>query len=497
MERERLLAVLVGFAGALLVFLAVVGVNILPLLLLAGLVGALVATRTLYRGGFRTRLGSSANLAAGSIPPIGFDDVGGQESAKRELLEALEFLRVPDRIRELGIRPLKGVLFSGPPGTGKTLLAKAAANYTRSSFIAASGSEFVEMYAGVGAQRVRQLFADARGLARREGNGTAIIFIDEIEVMAGHRGRHESHLEYDQTLNQLLVELDGISESDEVRVLLMAASNRADLLDHALIRPGRFDRVVRVDLPDRTAREHILRIHSQNKPLDADVDLAAIAGETWGFSGAHLESVANEAAILALRRHSRSISRADFEEAVDKVMLGERMDRTVTDAERRRVAVHEGGHALVSELTRPGSVATVTVVPRGLALGHVRHGQEEDPVLKTRDDLMGEIAVCLAGAAAEELILGEPSTGAASDFDQAFDLGRRLVLAGLSELGPVDPDLIGQGQLWDVVRALLSGAREEVDRLLTDRAELLGTLADRLLEQETLDGADLRTWLAA
>ncbi|MGC8488418.1 MAG: ATPase, partial [Clostridia bacterium] len=284
---------------------------------------------------------------------------------------------------------------------------------------------------------------------------------------------------------------------DEVRVLLMAASNRADLLDHALIRPGRFDRVVRVDLPDRTAREHILRIHSQNKPLDADVDLAAIAGETWGFSGAHLESVANEAAILALRRHSRSISRADFEEAVDKVMLGERMDRTVTDAERRRVAVHEGGHALVSELTRPGSVATVTVVPRGLALGHVRHGQEEDPVLKTRDDLMGEIAVCLAGAAAEELILGEPSTGAASDFDQAFDLGRRLVLAGLSELGPVDPDLIGQGQLWDVVRALVGGAREEVDRLLTDRAELLGILADRLLEQETLDGADLRTWLAA
>src|SRR5579875_2197123 len=436
-RREPLLAMLAGAGGAVLAFLWASGVDVLPLLLLAGLGALFAATRGLYRSGFRTRIASGSPQGLGSVPPIGFEDVGGQEAAKRELREALEFLRAPDRVRELGIRPLKGILFTGPPGTGKTLLAKAAANYTGSSFLAASGSEFVEMFAGVGAQRVRQLFTEARTLARREGHGTAIVFIDEIEVMAGRRGRHESHLEYDQTLNQLLVELDGISDGDDVRVLLMAASNRADLLDPALMRPGRFDRVVRVDLPDREARERILRIHCQNKPLAGDVDLSAIAGETWGFSGAHLESVANEAAIFALRRRSRTISRADFEEAVDKVMLGERMDRAITRQERERVAVHECGHALVSELVRPGSVATVTVVPRGLALGHVRQGQDDDPVLKTREELMAEIAVCLAGAAAEDLLLGARSTGAQSDFEQAFDLGRRVVLAGLSDLGPV------------------------------------------------------------
>ena len=505
-ERDRLYAILAGAVGAGLTFSAWLGVNILPVLLIAGLIGVVLASRMFYQGGFKSRLVAAPRLASGSVPGVGFADVGGQEAAKRELMEALEFMRAPERIRELGIRPLKGVLFSGPPGTGKTLLAKAAANYTQSSFLAASGSEFVEMYAGVGAQRVRQLFAEARRLARREGHGTAIIFIDEIEVMAGRRGRHESHLEYDQTLNQLLVEMDGMEStggtggregSDAVRILVMAASNRPDLLDAALMRPGRFDRVVRVDLPDRHAREHILRIHCQNKPLESDVNLTALAAETWGFSGAHLESVTNEAAIAALRRGARRLSRVDFAEAIDKVMLGERMDRAVSEGERRRVAVHEGGHALVSELVRPGSVATVTVVPRGLALGHVRQGQDEDPVLKTRVDLEAEMAVCLAGAAAEELLLGARSTGASSDFEQATEIGRRLVLAGLSDLGPLDPDLIGQGELWEAVRGLLNGARQRASTLLEDRTELLSWLADRLLEQETVAGSELRSWLAA
>jgi cell division protease FtsH len=491
------MALLAGMGAGLLLFFAVAGVNVWPVVLLGALVGALVLSRGNWSL-FRTRVATAGPGLRGVVPAVGFDDVGGQKAAKRELQEALEFLRQPDRIRALGIRPLKGVLLTGPPGTGKTLLAKAAAHYTGSAFLAASGSEFVEVYAGVGAQRVRQLFDQARRAARREGHGSAIVFIDEIEVMAGRRGQHTSHLEYDQTLNQLLVELDGIADDERARVLLMAATNRPDLLDPALLRPGRFDRVVRVDLPDREAREQILRIHCRNKPLAADVDLAAVATETWGFSGAHLESVANEAAILAMRRGLDRIGRHEFREAVDKVMLGERMDREIQAQDRYRIAVHEGGHALVSELVKPGSVAAVTIAPRGEALGHVRQGQSEvDPVVETVSALRNDICVCVAGSVAESLILGERSTGAASDFDKAFQIGRRLVLAGLSALGPVHEELVGAEELHRAIKAVIDEAEGTVTTLLEQHRPALLALADRLQREETLSGDALRQWLAA
>jgi cell division protease FtsH len=494
---ERGLALVAGMGAGLLLFLAVSGVNVWPVVLLGALVGVLALSRGNWSL-FRARVAATGPGLRGVVPAVGFDDVGGQKAAKRELQEALEFLRQPDRIRHLGIRPLKGVLLTGPPGTGKTLLAKAAAHYTGSAFLAASGSEFVEVYAGVGAQRVRQLFDQARRAARREGRGSAIVFIDEIEVMAGRRGQHTSHLEYDQTLNQLLVELDGIADDDGARVLLMAATNRPDLLDPALLRPGRFDRVVRVDLPDREAREQILRIHCRNKPLAPDVDLAEVAAETWGFSGAHLESVANEAAILAMRRGLDRIGRHEFREAVDKVMLGERMDREIQAQDRYRIAVHEGGHALVSELIKPGSVAAVTIAPRGQALGHVRQGQAEvDPVVETASALRNDICVCVAGSVAESLILGERSTGAASDFDKAFQIGRRLVLAGLSPLGPVHEDLMASEDLHRAIKTVIDEAERAVTDLLDRHRPALLALADRLQREETLSGDALRQWLAA
>lgn len=495
--REQLAAMALGAAVGVIIFLATQGVDVWPFVLLAGLTAALVWSRT-RTPGFRAGVAAVGPGAGRRPTAVAFDDIGGQQAAKRELQEALEFVRRPERIRALGIRPLKGILFTGPPGTGKTLLAKAAAHHTGSAFLAASGSEFVEMYAGVGAQRVRHVFAEARTLARREGRGSAIVFIDEIEVMAGRRGQHTNHLEYDQTLNQLLVEMDGLDAAEDVRVLLMAATNRADLLDPALLRPGRLDRVVRVDLPDRAAREHILRIHCRNKPLAADVDLAEVAGETWGMSGAHLESVANEAAILALRRGLLAIGRPEFLEAVDKVMLGERMDRQMAAEDRRRIAVHEGGHALISELVRPGSVAAVTIAPRSLALGHVRQGQPPyDPVVETPSQMRADMFVCLAGSAAEFMVLGERSTGSASDFDQAFAIGRRLVAAGLSALGPVDENLMATADLYAAVKDLLDAADREVMTLLDARRQTLQALAAHLQDHETLTGDSLRDWLAA
>ena len=284
-------------------------------------------------------------------------------------MEALEFVTDAAKCRALGIRPIKGILLTGPPGTGKTLLAKAAANYTNSTFIAASGSNFVEMYAGVGASRVRQLFQRAKEQAKKQGLASAIIFIDEIEVLGGKRGSNSSHLEYDQTLNQLLVCMDGINSEDEVRILVIAATNRADLMDDALLRPGRFDRIVKVDLPDKAARKHILQIHARGKPLSPEVSLDDIAAETFGFSGAHLESLLNEAAIGAMRRNMEVITAEHIKDAIEKVMLGEKLPRRPRPSELKRIAHHEIGHALIRELLQPGSVSSVTITSRGSALG--------------------------------------------------------------------------------------------------------------------------------
>lgn len=428
----------------------------------------------------------------GVANPIDFDAIGGQQVAKRELKEALDFLRRSDEAIRLGIRPLKGILLVGPPGTGKTLMARAAASYTQSVFLAASGSQFVEMYAGVGAQRIRQIFSRARQQAEQEGRSSAIIFVDELEVLGGKRGKHSSHLEYDQTLNELLVQMDGIAPSERVRVLVIGATNRPDLLDSALLRPGRFDRMVRVDLPDKEGRRHILEIHAQGKPLAPDVDLDRLARETYGFSGAHLESLLNEAAILAMRQGDRLIRGHHLREAVDKVMLGEKLDRRPREAERQRVAYHEMGHAFIGEVGRPGSVSTVTLSPRGQALGYVRQSPEDDPYLYTQEELEHQIDVALGGAVAEELFFGSRSTGAAGDFEQAVRIAERIILAGMSSLGIVSRELLPENLLYEEAARILKAREEHVRSILEARREAVEEAARELLREEKLAGERVR-----
>ncbi len=485
--------VIIGGILALLVFLGLDGVDIWPIILLLGLGGAVYFSGILNRLGTRT----VRKVQVGQVN-TSFQDIGGQNMAKNELKEALEFILKPDVISRLGIRPLKGILLTGPPGTGKTLLAKAAAHYTESVFLSASGSEFVEMYAGVGAQRVRQLFQEARTTARKESKSSAIIFIDEIEVMAGHRGSNQSHLEYDQTLNQLLVEMDGMPvHDDDVRILVMAATNRVDLLDQALMRPGRFDRLVRVDLPDREGRLSILQLHTRNKPLAIDADLDTIARETFGFSGAHLESVCNEAAILAMREEAESITTRHLRQAVDKVMLGERMDRRLRLDDIKRVAIHESGHALIGELVSPGSVSSVTIAPRGMALGFVRHAPDDDRLLQTVSELNADIQVLLGGSTAERFILGERSTGAANDFEKAWDIARQMVVSGISLLGVIHEEALSQDLLYQTIRDIITEQQDIVEGLITEYQGKLLKLADTLLENETLSGEQVRSLVAS
>jgi cell division protease FtsH len=403
------------------------------------------------------------------------------------LEEALEFIVKPDAIKKMGIRPLKGVLLVGPPGTGKTLMAKAAASYTGSAFIATSGSEFIEVYAGMGAKRVRQLFNDARKKASKQNSQSAIIFIDELEILGGKRGSHNSHMEYDQTLNQLLVEMDGISFRSEPRILIIGATNRADMLDSALLRPGRFDRHVQVTLPDRVGRRKILDIHARNKPLEDPSILDEIAASTFGFSGANLESLTNEAAILALRENVPSISRRHFHEAIDKVILGEKLDKKPSPDEIERVSFHESGHALVSELIKPGSVSSLTIIPRGRALGFMRKSAQNDQYLYTREELEGDIMVALAGAAAEEIKYGNYSTGAASDFEQCWKLAMQIVETGLSSLGVVrrsdSPDEI----IYKECKEIIGRLEEKTRDLLLKHQKSLFSLAETILDEETLN----------
>ncbi len=483
-----------GVGAGSVIYLAWRGVDVLPILFFAGIIAVLA-----YYG--NNKLGGKTSFAVMGgegerQPAIVFDDIGGQEVAKNELREALEFIRDLDGIRRLGIRPLKGILLAGPPGTGKTLLAKAAARFTDSAFVGASGSEFVEMYVGVGAQRVRQLFKQARGLARKQGKASAIVFIDEIEVLGGKRGQNSGHLEYDQTLNELLVQMDGLATDDEVRVLLIAATNRADMLDPALLRPGRFDRQVQVDLPDKTGRLQILGLHTRNKPLAADVDLGAVAADTFGFSGAHLESLVNEAAIAALREGGQEVTARHLKGAIDKVILGEKLDRLPGADEKRRIAVHEAGHAIAGELRRPGSVASVNVAARGKALGYVRQTQADDLYLHTADQLKDKIVVALAGAVAEDIVLGGRSTGAGSDFQQAAALARQLVLGGMSDLGIVSADDLPQGTLHMAVASLLQGLEAETHALLAARRDTLDRVVAVLLENEGLSGDEFRALLS-
>lgn len=485
----------IGAALAVGIFLIAKDPNILPILVMAAL--AVVLLRMVGgMPGLRPRFSPWKRVKNAPVIGVTFEDVGGQSAAKKELMEALDFLHQAEQVRRMGIRPLRGILLTGPPGTGKTLLAKAAATHTGSVFIASSGSEFIEVYAGVGAQRVRDLFRRAREEGRRQ-NAAAIVFIDELEVVGGKRGRHQSHLEYDQTLNQLLVEMDGIDGSEAVRVLVIAATNRADLLDDALTRPGRFDRIVRVDLPDREGRRQILGLHTRGKPLHGDVDLDRVAKATFGFSGAHLESLSNEAAILAMRAGLDTIPERLMHEAVDKVLLGEKLDRRPSMEERRRIAVHEAGHALVGELVDPGSVARVTVTPRGQALGFVRQQPAEDFYLYTQQKLETELQRLLAGSLAEEVVLGDRSTGAKSDFEQVLRVTETMVASGMSPLGVVNVDALEGSVLQREQTTIIAAMERRVRDTLQCYRSSLEAAAGILLEEESLSGERLREVLGA
>ncbi|HAG09589.1 MAG TPA: ATPase [Desulfotomaculum sp.] len=480
-----------GLILAVVIFLVLCGYDLTPLIFLGVLgLGAYFIVRT---RGLMTK-----NFSEQKISPqhdITFADIGGQAGAIRELQEALNFIKNNQAILHLGIRPLKGILLTGPPGTGKTLLAKAAAGFTDAAFISCSGSEFIEMYAGVGAQRVRRLFQAAREATLKQGKNNALIFIDEIDILAGKRGQTSNHLEYDQTLNQLLVEMDGIKVNDKVRILVVAATNRVDLLDPAILRPGRFDRHVKVELPDKQGRLEILKLHTQNKPLADSVSLEEIAKETFGFSGAHLESLANEAAILAMRENCEVLEQHHFREAIDKVMMGERLDRHPSPSELRRVAIHETGHAFLSELVRPDSVSTLTIAPRGMALGYMRQTPEDDNYLYTREYLENQIAVMLAGALAEELFLGDHSTGAVNDFEQATSLAEKIIEAGMSRLKVVDAKTLPARLRYRVITEILHNQENRVKEYLSRSYDNMETIVRLLLEQEKISGEQLRSYL--
>ncbi len=485
-----------GIVLGLLLCLIWLGYNAYPFLIILGL-GFFLYKLVDMRGGMKQFVPVNVDRKNPNSA-LSFDDIGGQSSAKRELLESLDFIKDPEKVKGLGIRPIKGILLAGLPGTGKTMLAKAAASYTDSIFISAAGSEFVEMYAGVGAQRVRQLFGQARSSAAKKGKKNAIIFIDEIDILGARRGSsNASHKEMEQTVNQLLVEMDGLGFNDEVRILVIAATNRADLLDDALLRPGRFDRIVQVDLPDLEGRIQILKLHTRNKPLARDIVLKDIARETFGFSGAHLESLTNEAAISALRENSRFLERKHFYEAVDKVIMGEKQERSPGKEEYRRIALHETGHALVSECVRPHSISTITIIPRGKAMGYIRQIPEQDSYIHTREHLEGQIAMLLGGAITEEEILGSRSTGAENDFQQAVEIAKKIISSGMSSLGVISIKDLPAGLLHENIKGILGEQEEKVRGLVLKYRNVIETVAAFLLEKERISGKYLRDLLKA
>jgi cell division protease FtsH len=476
--------------------------NGLPLLLLVALMVWVNRRAAQNQAGIFGFGRSRARRYAGDRPAVTFEDVAGADEAKTDLLEVVGFLRNPLKYHSIGAHIPRGILLVGAPGTGKTLMARAVAGEAQVPFFSLSASEFVEMFVGVGASRVRDLFKQAKGTA------PAIVFIDELDAVGRRRGAGLGAVndEREQTLNQLLVEMDGFDEHHEVIVL--AATNRPDVLDPALLRPGRFDRRVTIDLPDRQGREGILRIHTQELPLASDVDLALLARTTTGFSGADLANLCNESALIAARHDHSQISLADFEEAIDRVLLGGVRSTLLDERERRVVAYHEAGHALVAWLVPDADpVRKVTIIPRGQALGVTEQLPDNDRHNYSRAYLIARLAVMLGGRTAEELAIGDITTGAENDLVEATRLARRMIVRwGMGDLGPVafqsdaeQPFLgyeLAQGRDYSETTAaridqevvcLLEERHEFVRQLLTAGRGQLDQLVQALLHAETID----------
>jgi cell division protease FtsH len=493
----------------------VIFLNFLPYLLMLGLI--LFMVRQMQQGGNRAfAFGKSkAKLLSGDTPKVTFADVAGCDEAKQELEEIIDFLKDPQKFQRLGGRLPKGALLIGPPGTGKTLLAKAVAGEAARPFFSMSGSDFVEMFVGVGASRVRDLFEQGKTHA------PCIIFIDEIDAVGRHRGAGlgGGHDEREQTLNQLLVEMDGF-ESNE-GVILLAATNRPDILDPALLRPGRFDRQIIVDMPDMKGREQILRVHTRKIPLAQSVNLEPIAKGTPGLSGAELSNIVNEAALLAARRNKAAVDMVDLDDAKDKVMLGlERRSMVLSEEERKLTAYHEAGHALVS-LHVPGAdpIHKVTIVPRGRSLGVTHWLPEEDRHNYTKQFILSHLATAYGGRVAEELVFGpeKVTTGAALDIQQATNMARRMVTQfGMSDvIGPIavgdreaeiflGREVVQRREISErtadlvdtELKRILGDAFERAREILIEHRQALDRLAAALLERETLDGEEVELVVA-
>ena len=488
-------------------------INFLPLILFGGLL--LFMLRRAQGGSSQTfNFGKSrARMFVGNSPAVSFSDVAGVEEAKEELQEVVEFLKVPERFVSLGAKIPKGVLLIGPPGTGKTLLARAVAGEAGVPFLSISGSEFVEMFVGVGASRVRDLFEQAKR------NAPCIVFVDEIDAVGRHRGAGlgGGHDEREQTLNQILVEMDGFDVN--TNIIVVAATNRPDILDPALLRPGRFDRRVVLDNPDVKGREQILEVHSKGKPLAEGIDLERVARQTMGFSGADLANLVNESAILAARRSKTEITEEEFAESIDRVIAGPaRKSKVVNAREKEITAYHEAGHALVGYLLpHADAVTKISIVARGQMGGYTRFAPEEERSLITKRELEARIAVAMGGRTAEEIVFEDYTTGASNDLEQATNIARAMVMQlGMSnKLGPRTfgkrEELVFLGreiseqqdysdhfaeEIDEEVRQIIERAHDTALRELTSHRDKLDRIAKYLIKHENVEATDLDTLLA-
>jgi cell division protease FtsH len=482
--------------------------TLIPFIILGALIFFFIS-QSQGGGGRVMQFGKSrAKLASKDAPKTTFADVAGANEAIEELEEIKEFLQEPGKFQAVGAKIPKGVLLYGPPGTGKTLLARAVAGEAGVPFYSISGSDFVEMFVGVGASRVRDLFKEAKE------NAPAIVFVDEIDAVGRHRGAGMGggHDEREQTLNQLLVEMDGFDV--KTNIILIAATNRPDILDPALLRPGRFDRQITVEPPDLEGREKILQVHARGKPLAPEVDLRAVARRTPGFTGADLANVLNEAALLTARNNGKVITPKHMDEAIDRVIAGpQKKSRLMGDEEKRMTAYHEGGHALVAAaLHHTDPVHKVTILPRGGALGYTMVLPDEDKYSTTRNEILDQLAYMMGGRAAEEMVFHDPTTGAANDIDKATTLARRMVTQyGMTErLGAIkfgsdrSEPFLGRdmgherdysedvaGQVDEEVRKLIGTAHQEAFDILVENRQILDALVVALLERETLNKEEI------